>query len=263
MIGQERSATLRARLSKQAGFAGFPRPVPEPLTVLVVDDDEDFLEVIAYALRRTGMRVLVEGDGPAALRRWEVDHPSVVVLDVGLPQISGFEVCRHIRQASATPVILLTGLVDEEDVERGFAGGADDYVTKPCSPAQLALRIEAVWRRAQPQSIPPWTLEPRHTVEVGEFVLDADAHEVYAPGRRIRLTPIEFRLLYLLAINAGRVVHAEQLVEYAWECQSSDVCLLKTHLSHLRRKLRLTRRDLSVVPRVGYRLNRVPLALAS
>jgi DNA-binding response OmpR family regulator len=220
--------------------------------ILLVDDDTDMLDVTAYALRREGFNIILATDGTQALRKWETDQPNLVVLDVGLPRLSGFEVCRKIRQTSSTPVILLTGLTDDEHVVQGFRLGADDYVTKPFSPRQLAMRIRAVWRRGAQPGEP----EPMRELRVGDLTLDVEAHEVRYHSGVARLTPIEFRLLYMLAINAGRVVSGSRLVEYAWGYDGSDVSLLKTHICHIRRKLNMGRGEITSVPGVGYRLSR-------
>jgi DNA-binding response OmpR family regulator len=221
--------------------------------VLLVEDDPNLLDITVYALRREGFNVIAATDGVVALRRWENDQPSVVVLDLGLPKLSGLEVCRRIRQKSSTPIIMLTGLSDEEHVLNGFRAGADDYVTKPFSPSQLAMRIRAVWRRGSRGA----ELEPVGEVRFGDIVLHVDSHEVARAGATVRLTPIEFRLLYLLANNTGRVVSSSRLVEYAWGYDANDASLLKTHICHLRRKLGLTRGgpvEIRSVPAVGYRL---------
>lgn len=223
------------------------------MKILLVDDDTDLLDVTAYALRREGFNVIVATDGHQALRRWETDHPHLVILDVGLPRISGFDVCRRIRQGSSTPVILLTGLGSDEHVVQGFRQGADDYVTKPFSPRQLAMRIRAVWRR----SVQAGDVEPARELVAGELSLDVESHEVHHPGGVVRLTPTEFRLLYMLAINQGRVVSGPRLVEYAWGYDGSDTSLLKTHICHIRQKLNLGRGTISAVPGVGYRLSQL------
>jgi DNA-binding response OmpR family regulator len=222
------------------------------MKILIADDDAELLDVTAYALRREGFNVVTAADGAQALHRWEGDRPDVVVLDIGMPHPNGLEVCQRIRATSETPVILLTGLTDDEHVVRGFRVGADDYVTKPFSPRQLAMRIRAVQRRAAQPGAP----DPKRELEVGDMVLDIDSHEVRRGGRMVRLTPIEFRLLYMLAVNAGRVVGGSRLVEYVWGYDGKDVTLLKTHVSHLRSKLGLPRRgagSITALPGVGYR----------
>lgn len=225
------------------------------MKILLVDDDPDLLDVTAYALRREGFNVIVAVDGAHALRRWQTDEPDVVVLDVGLPRINGFEVCQQIRQKSSTPIILLTALNDEEHIVQGFRMGADDYVTKPFSPRQLTMRIQAVRRRAATTG----DLEPVRELRLGDLALDVESHEVSRGELSVQLTPIEFRLLYLLASNVGHVVNSSRLVDYAWGYDGGDRSLLKTHISHIRTKLGLPPigpGSICVVPSVGYRLNR-------
>src|SRR5438067_6004985 len=165
------------------------------MKILLVDDDVDLLDVTSYALRREGFNVIAATDGVQALRRWEADRPDVVVLDVGLPKLSGFEVLRKIEQQGQTPVILLTALRSEEDVIKGFRLGADDYVTKPFSPRQLTARIQAVGRRGSRTGGDVVTRELR----VGDMLLDVEGHEVRVGERVVRLTKLEFRILHLLA----------------------------------------------------------------
>ncbi len=227
------------------------------MKVLLVDDDSDLLDVTSYALRREGYEVIMAIDGPTALVKWKKDNPDVVVLDVGLPRMSGFEVCQRIREESLTPVVLLTALSDEAHIVRGFRLGADDYVTKPFSPRILALRIRALLRR---RAITEQLGMPRQ-LQVGCFMLDMESHEVCHNERRVQLTSIEFKLFHLLASNAGRVVPSTRLIEYAWGLEGGDASLLKTHISHIRSKLGLaaTGKDsISALTRVGYRLNLSP-----
>jgi DNA-binding response OmpR family regulator len=217
------------------------------MKVLLVDDDVDLLDVTAYALRREGFQLITATSGELAIARWEAAQPDVIVLDVGLPGRNGLDVCRTIRRAGPTPIILLTA--------RGV--GADDYIVKPFSPRLLALRIRAVARRASPRAM----VEEPVELAVGELVLERESHQVQVNGRTVRLTPIEFRLLYLLASNAGRVVQATRLADYVWGYDEGDAALLKTHCSHIRKKLRLGPggpAEIQAVPRVGYRLTLAP-----
>jgi DNA-binding response OmpR family regulator len=219
--------------------------------ILLADDDADMVDVTAYALRREGFNIIVATDGAQALRRWESDQPDLVLLDVGMPRINGLEVCRKIRQASDTPVIMLTASGDEEHVVQGFRHGADDYVTKPFSPKQLAMRIRAVMRRSSGTSPP----EPVGVLRVGQYTLDLESHQVIRGDVTAQLTPLEFRILYMLAMNEGRVVSFGRLVEYAWGYNGGEPSMLKTHISHIRTKLRV-RADgagaIAVVHGVGY-----------
>lgn len=235
------------------------------MKVLLVDDDPDLLDITTYALQREGFSILTATDGKQALRRWETEKPDVLVLDVNLPNVNGFEVCRQIRAhqgvQSATPILFLTALSGEEDVARGLGLGADDYITKPFSMRQLAMRLRVVHRRAQRSaSTPgsPWnTSVPQGELRIGDLTIDIEAHEVQCGERSTYLTPIEFRLLYLLAMNAGHVVTHARLVEYAWQYERGNTSVLKTHMTHLRSKLGLYADGgcrMQAIPGVGYRL---------
>src|SRR5712692_3335401 len=172
------------------------------MKVLVVDDDADLLDLLDYALRREGYTVLTAADGPQALRRYEADQPDIVLLDVTMPKLDGFEVCRQIRHAAATPIILLTARDEEEDVLRGLQLGADDYVTKPFSPKQLLARMTTVLRRCRTNRYD----QPTREVVCGDLVLELDSQQVTKAGRSVQLTPLEFRILFLLAMNEGRII---------------------------------------------------------
>ena len=226
------------------------------MRILLVDDDTHALDATAEALRHEGFRVFMAADGSQALQRWQAERPDVVVLEADLPHVSGFEVCRQIRERGSTPVILLSVRATDEHVVQGFRRGADDYVIKPVRPRELALRIRGIWRRAV-EAAAARRQQPQREVRVGDLVLDLEAHSVWRGEGMVQLTPTEFRLLYLLASNAGRVVSARRLVEYAWGYDGRDATLVRTHLSHLRKKLRLPRRgpgSLVAVSGMGYRL---------
>jgi DNA-binding response OmpR family regulator len=223
------------------------------MKVLLVEDDADLLDLLTYALGREGYTVLTAMDGQQALRRWEDDTPDVVLLDANLPKIDGYEVCRRIRHDGATPIIMLTARDEEEDVLHGFRVGADDYVNKPFSAKQLAARIKAVLRRAQAD---PYR-QPVREVKVGDVRLDLQSYNVTSGDRQIQLTPLEFRILYLLGVNEGRVIPYSRLVEYAWGYEGGDSSLLKTHICHIRQKLNLSagkNGGIRAVPGVGYSL---------
>lgn len=207
------------------------------MKILVADDDPDMLDMASYALRREGFNIIVAADGAQALKRWQMDNPDLVLLDIKMPRVNGFDVCRQIRQASDTPVIMLTAVSDEEHVIQGFRGGADDYVIKPFSPKQLAARIRAVLRRASRTEANRPVEGPR----VGKYVLDVEAHQLQNGSTTIHLTPREFRILFMLSTNEGRVVSFERLIEYTWGYGQGGSAILKTHISHLRSKLGLQR----------------------
>jgi DNA-binding response OmpR family regulator len=225
------------------------------MKVLVVDDDVDLLDLTAYALRREGYTVSAATDGQQALHRWESDRPDIVLLDVNLPKLNGFEVCRRIRHESETPIIMLTARDEEEDVVRGLQLGADDYVTKPFSAKQLTARMKAVLRRSQAD---PYR-QAVSVLRAGDLTLDLHSHEVTKGGKLVQLTPLEFRILYMLAMNEGRVIPYSRLVEYAWGYDAGDSGLLKTHICHIRRKLDLPserKGGIRAVLGVGYSLGR-------
>ena len=223
--------------------------------VLMIDDDPDLLDVTGYVLRREGFVVTSTTDGRKGIQHWRAERPDLVLLDVNLPGTNGFELCRQLRSEGDTPIIMLTARYDDDVVVRGFRNGADDYVTKPFSPRQLTARIRAVLQRVRGRA----DVQVAGAVRVADLVLDLQAHEARKGDRPIRLTPLQFRILYLLMLNAGHVVSYSRLVEYGWGYDGGDSLLLKTHVSHIRTKLGVGPDEpcgIGVVQGVGYRLNR-------
>src|SRR5437868_9176006 len=165
------------------------------------------LDLTAYVLRRERFVVAEAADGAQALRRWRADRPDIVVLDLGLPNLDGFEVLRRIRENDQTPVLVLTGRRDAQVLLRAFNLGTDDFLAKPFEYRELAARIRAILRRAK--SGQQEIREPK--VETNGLVLDPEAYEVTWRDTVCRLTPTEFRILYLLVTNAGHVVSANRL----------------------------------------------------
>jgi len=206
------------------------------MRALIVDGDRDLLDVMAYALRREGYDVVAATDGPQALERVQADHPDIVLLELRLGRLDGFEVCRRIRQESEVPIIVVASSHDERDVLRALRLGADDYVTKPCSLTQLAARMEAVARRCRRDGAD----RAVRTVRAGDLELSLQSYEVTRRGGEpIQLTPLEFRILYMLAMNEGQVIPYARLVDYAWGFEGGDANVLKTHICHVRAKLGL------------------------
>jgi DNA-binding response OmpR family regulator len=226
-----------------------------PVKVLLADDDADFLDVTAYALRRAGYAVSVAPTGDAALESWRTVSPDIAVLDVAMPTLTGIEVCREIRRSSATPVVLMGGGRRESEVIEGFEAGADDYVTKPFSVHQLVLRLRAVHRRTAGSN---GDVKPHHLL-MGPLEMDLDSFTVELAGKPVRLTRLEFLLFYSLAANAGRVVTTQRLIDFAWGLEAdSDGAILKTHFSHIRRKLNEVSSwpiGIRAVPGIGYSLH--------
>ena len=192
-------------------------------------------------------------DGQQGLKRWEDESPDLVLLDANLPKVDGFEVCRRIRHDGATPIIMLTARDEEEDVLHAYRIGIDDYVNKPFSAKQLVARMKAVLRRSQAD---PHRQAVRE-VKFGDVRLDLQSYSASDGERQIQFTPLEFRILYLLGVNEGRVIPYSRLVEYAWGYEGGDSSLLKTHICHIRQKLNLSagkNGGIRAVPGVGYSL---------
>lgn len=201
--------------------------------VLVVDDEESLVDMLTTALRFTGYEVMSAGTGFDALRSVKESLPDLIVLDVNMPELDGFEVCRRIRRDGVqTPVIFLTARDDIDDLRTGFRQGGDDYLTKPFSLEELGLRIEALLRRAGGSG------EETARLTVGDIILDEQAHQVWNDGDEVQLSPTEFRLLRFLLINRGRVMSKGQIVDYVWEYDfDGNYGIVETYVSYLRKKL--------------------------
>jgi DNA-binding response OmpR family regulator len=152
----------------------------------VVDSDAALLDLLDYALRREGYKVLIAADGARALRRYEAEQPDLVLLDVTLPKLNGFEACRRLRQAAETPIIMLTACDKEGDVLRGLQLGADDYVIKPFSPKQLLARMQTGLRRCRTDRYD----QPARQMVCGDLVFELDAQQITKAGRLVQLTPL-------------------------------------------------------------------------
>jgi DNA-binding response OmpR family regulator len=206
------------------------------MKILIVDDDHDLLEALGLGLQLQwpGIDVLTASDGEAALSRFFDDLPDVVLLDVGLPRLDGFEVLRRIRQVSDTPVLMLTARGEELDKVRGLEIGADDYVTKPFSPLELLARIKAVLRRTD---LPP----PARTAasfRCGDLTVNFDSQEVRSGDQLISLSATEYRLLYQLVRNAGHIIPRETLLARVWGDEYRDQTdYLKVYINRLRAKI--------------------------
>ena len=203
--------------------------------VLVVDDEPKIVEMVRLYLERDGHSVLGARDGPSALDVFRRDRPDLVVLDLMLPGIDGLEVCRTIRRESNVPIVMLTARAEEVDKLVGLELGADDYLTKPFSPRELAARVRAVLRRSAPR--PPAAGPER--LQVDNLTIDARRHEVCCGSHRLTLTPTEFRLLWALAQEPGRVFTRAQLLDLARdESYEAYERTVDAHVKNLRQKLR-------------------------
>ena len=206
---------------------------PRGEAILVVEDEEPIRELVATALRFTGFRVETVVSGAQALAAARNGAYDLVVLDVNLPDLDGFAVCRKLRaDGDRVPVVFLTARDDPADLRAGFTGGGDDYVTKPFSLEELVLRIEAVLRRSRTPEA-----EPARLV-CGDLILDEDARRVWRGGAEVSLSPTEFRLLRYLMLNRDRVVSKTQILDHVWDYAfAGDPSGVETYVSYLRRKL--------------------------
>jgi two-component system response regulator RegX3 len=227
--------------------------------ILVVDDEPSYRDALRVALEREGFRVSVAADGVEALERFDADRPSLVLLDVMLPKLSGIDVCRELRTRSQVPIIMVTARNAEIDAVVGLEVGADDYVTKPFRLRELVARVRAGLRRGRE---PAEEARGRGEVlEVGDVRLDAARHEVTVRGETVALPLKEFELLELLLDNAGRVLTREVLIDRVWGPNYfGDTKTLDVHVKRLRAKVEAdpaNPRNLVTVRGVGYRYEKV------
>lgn len=220
------------------------------LKILIADDDADLLDILAFSLHREGFEVVRARDGQEALAQVTAEQPDLVVLDVGMPQIDGFEVCRRLRKDSSIPIIMLTAKGDDENIVLGLNLGADDYVTKPYSPRELMARVRALARRSN------GLVEKRDILSAGPFQIDPEHMEVQRNGVAIRLTRLQFELFRYMMANEGQVLPTEVLMQKVWGYTvAADASLVKTHIYHLRQRIEDDPSHPSyilTVPGVGY-----------
>jgi DNA-binding response OmpR family regulator len=228
--------------------------------ILVVDDDRDVAQSIELSLRRRGYRVTLAHSGVEALKTLRRYRPDIVILDILMPGMSGLEVCRHLRTDPNTvglPIIFLTARGQEQDRIDGLRAGADDYLSKPFSLEELILRVKAVLRRAQQDSVEE---QPAELV-AGSLRLDCRTFEVTTEEKEgILLTPTEFDLLYYLMSNAGQVFSSERLLQEVWDFpyDTGSTDLVRAHIKNLREKIESNSRApiyLRTIPRHGYTID--------
>ncbi|MGH8984396.1 MAG: response regulator transcription factor [Acidimicrobiia bacterium] len=210
------------------------RPDGSPARLLVVDDEEALVDLLGDALRFAGYEVHTAGTGFEALRRAADLRPDLMVLDVNLPDLDGFEVCHRLRRdGEDVPVVFLTARDAPGDLRAGFTRGGDDYVTKPFSLEELNFRIQAVLRRtlrSQPVA--------GDTLECADLVMDQGAHRVWRGDQEVELSPTEFRLLRYLLLNRGQVLSKPQILDHVWQYDfDGDASVVESYISYLRKKL--------------------------
>ena len=222
-----------------------------PELILLVDDENSIIQLAQLYLEREGFRVVSAGDGQAALNSVASQNPALIVLDVMLPKVDGFEVCRRLR-AENNPVAILMLTARDDDIDKivGLELGADDYLTKPFNPRELVARVKAILRRdarvSQPDS---------DVLHLGDLIIDPASREASIAGNPISLRTKEFDLLFTLAENRGRVLSREKLLELAWgfdfygQTRTVDV-----HIAHLRKKMGESNIKIETVTGIGYKL---------
>ena len=228
-------------------------------SVLVVEDTDEIRELVCTVLTRAGMDVRAVGTGAEALEEVRRLAPDVVVLDLGLPDADGTEVCRQIRAESECYVLMLTARAEEVDLLIGLAVGADGYMSKPFSPRELVARVQVMLRRPRVPAAPEPVAPVEDTVRrLAELEVDEDSREVRVDGAVVDLTRTEFDLLAALASRPGRVLQRETLLREVWQTDwEGSVRLVEAHMSNLRRKLQaagLSTPEIKTVRGVGYRL---------
>jgi two-component system, OmpR family, alkaline phosphatase synthesis response regulator PhoP len=220
-------------------------------TILVVDDEQNIIELTTMYLEQEGFRVISARDGQAALDRVKADRPALLVLDLMLPKVDGWQVCKKIRADSDMPILMLTARDDDVDKIVGLEIGADDYMTKPFNPRELVARVKAILRRTEPRRS-----EPTAPLHIGDVIVDPARRTVYAGEAEIPLRTKEFDLLVVLVENQGIVLTREKLLDLVWgfdfygQTRTVDV-----HVAHLRNKLEPSRLTIETVWGVGYKLD--------
>lgn len=226
-------------------------------TILMIDDDDALLRLTELNLTKAAYRFVSAKHGIAGLQMLESEKPDLVLLDITMPKLDGWETCRLIREVSDVPIIVVTGSDDETDKARGLDLGADDYVTKPFGMVELQARIRAVLRRAE-MPAKSHSSHKQSRYRVGALVVDIPAHVVTRHGQAVSLTPTEFRLLEHMLTHAGMVLSHSQLLTAVWGFAYSDATeLLKPTISRLRQKIEENPENPSIIETVygvGYRL---------
>jgi two-component system alkaline phosphatase synthesis response regulator PhoP len=219
--------------------------------ILLVDDEPNIIELASLYLKQDGFRVISAGDGLEALERIAQDSPSLVVLDLMLPKLDGWEVCRRVRAESDLPILMLTARDDDIDKIVGLELGADDYLTKPFNPRELVARVKAILRRTEPRRVQ----DGEQALSIGNLVVDPARREARVEGRLLELRAKEFDLLLALVENRGMVLTREKLLDLVWgfdfygQTRTVDV-----HIAHVRNKLAGSTVEIETVWGVGYKI---------
>jgi len=220
-------------------------------SILIIEDEKDIVDLIEYHLKQSGFSVMTALDGPAGLEKARKKNPSLIILDLMLPEMDGKDICRSLKANPLTqsiPILMLTAKAEESDRLIGFELGADDYVTKPFSPKELVLRVKAILRRRESNQ------ESEKTIRIGDLLIDIDRHAVSIKKNPIGLTSTEFKLLVELASKRGRVQTRELLLDRVWGYTYEGYArTVDTHVRRLREKMGPLGDSIETIRGVGYR----------
>ncbi|MCA9902506.1 MAG: response regulator transcription factor [Anaerolineae bacterium] len=227
-----------------------------PDTILVVDDEQHIVDLAKMYLEQDGFKIDTANDGRTALNKILNETPALVVLDLMLPEIDGWEICRRVRAESDVPIIMLTARSDDIDRIVGLELGADDYLTKPFNPRELVARVKAILRRTEKRSAPTApVVEGQSLIQINNLTIYPDRRVVMLEGREIGLRMKEFDLLVMLAENPGVVFTREKLLNVVWGYDfAGETRTVDVHIAHLRHKLAGMQAQLETVWGVGYKL---------
>jgi two-component system phosphate regulon response regulator PhoB len=222
------------------------------IRILIIEDEQDVIDLLTLHLQKAGYSVTTATDGAAGLRKAREEPPALIILDLMLPRMSGLEVCKLLKTGPDTqdvPVIMLTAKAEEVDRIVGLEFGADDYVTKPFSPRELVLRVNAILRRGKGEVV------EEKKLTIGQITLDSARHHVAVGGKAVRLTSVEFKLLSMLMQRQGRVQARDRLLNEVWGYESLiDTRTVDTHVRRLRKKLGKAAGAIETVRGFGYRI---------
>jgi two-component system phosphate regulon response regulator PhoB len=220
--------------------------------ILIIEDEQDVVDLLTLHLRKAGFALSTATDGAAGLRKAREESPALIILDLLLPKMPGLEICKVLKTDVATrqiPVLMLTAKAEEIDRIVGLEFGADDYVTKPFSPRELVLRINAILRRAKGEIV------EEKKLSIGPITVDQSRHHVTVSDRPVRLTSVEFKLLSMLMRRQGRVQARDRLLNEVWGYESAiDTRTVDTHIRRLRKKLGKASAAIETVRGFGYRI---------
>ncbi|MGB9698370.1 MAG: response regulator transcription factor [Thermodesulfobacteriota bacterium] len=220
--------------------------------ILIIEDEKDIVDLLAYHLKQNNFPVIFALDGPSGLEKAQKELPALIILDLMLPGMDGKDICRALKNNPSTqsiPILMLTAKTEEVDRVVGFELGADDYVTKPFSFKELVLRVKAILRRTEK---PP---ADRKALKIGDLFIDAERYYVSFKKNPIKLTSTEFKLLFELATNKGRVLNRDQLLDKVWDYTYEGYSrTIDTHIRRLREKLGLAGDYIETIRGIGYRL---------